>query len=88
MCEATRKGARGPGSHCEDDLTKKPVWWGSRSAPGVRPASEREQADRRLAWFRETKIVPVAGGEVCVDEMIQMLPGGLEVPPAGLAASV
>lgn len=54
----------------------------------MRPASEREQADRRLAWFRETKIVPVAGGEVCVDEMIQMLPGGLEVSPAGLAASV
>lgn len=45
----------------------------------MRPASGREQADRRLglAWLRETKIAPVAGGEVCVDEMIQMLPGGL-----------
>ena len=55
------------------------------------PASEREKADRRLwlAWFRETKIVPVVGREVCVDEIIQMLTDGLEVSsPAGLAASV
>lgn len=48
---------------------------------GMRPASEREQADRRLglAWFGETKIAPVVGREVCVDEIIQRLTDGFEV---------
>lgn len=58
---------------------------------GKHPASEGEQADRRLglAWFGEVKIAPVVGREACVDEIIQILTDGLEVSfPAGLAASV
>lgn len=57
----------------------------------MRPAHEREQADRRLwlARFRETKIARGVGREVCVDEIIHMLTDGSEVSsPAGPAASV
>lgn len=52
----------------------------------MRPAHEREQADRRLwlARFRETKIARGVGREVCVDEIIHMLTDGSEVSsPAG-----
>lgn len=58
MCEATRKEARAPGNHSEDDLTKKPVCWAPRALEGVRPATEKQQAYGRfwLARFRESKI--------------------------------
>lgn len=58
---------------------------------GKHPASEGEQADRRLglAWFGEVKIALVVGREACVDKIIQILTDGLEVSsPAGLATSV
>lgn len=89
MCEATTKEARVPGNHCKDDLMKKPVCWDSSHAPGDASATEREQTHGCLwlVWSRETKIDGVVGREVNVDEIFQVLTAGLEVSPAGPAAS-
>lgn len=90
MCEATRKEARAPGNHSKDDLTKKPVCWGSGALEGLHPATEKQQAYGRfwLARFRESKIARRVGREARMAEMFQMLTDGVEVScPAGLAAS-